>query len=452
MYSAKTIADIVAFVEQADPKSILANPLRGAPSKPSAARRSLLTVHSQPIYIAACAFLKDSVLYSSSNPDAPPCTPPRAGAPLGASPRRRRRLVSSSSSSDGREQPRDQGRAPRLGGQPQLPALLPRASPVGALLARRQVHPDRARAKGKGRRQSAALYARGDGKRPSSCPSPSPPSRRQGGAGKLPSERRDIVPPAPGPSAAPTGTPTPSMLGSPADSSQGGLAWPRPSSLTPAAAIGWSLTGTMNSPSTSLAVLYSADSREPYGGATPCSLLPVPHPAASVPPLNAPLPTRCVIINCLPSSPAASPLPRGLPAPDPPEHALARLVAALRGRLFQPHRRRVLAASARSASFRTRHPAHAGVPRPPAAQRRASARRAARPLLCIWVGGSHLLGSQQVEIESREVEITSSSTTIWRHGCIICRTSRCSTPRAAEAAQTHKPSWPHCFVGRASPM
>ncbi|AEO61981.1 hypothetical protein MYCTH_2312830 [Thermothelomyces thermophilus ATCC 42464] len=51
MSSAKTIADILAFAELIDPKSLIANPFT-----------------TQPIYIAACAFLMESVAYTSQAP------------------------------------------------------------------------------------------------------------------------------------------------------------------------------------------------------------------------------------------------------------------------------------------------------------------------------------------------------------------------------------------------
>lgn len=51
MSSAKTIADILAFAELIDPKSLIGNPFT-----------------SQPIYIAACAFLMESVANSSQPP------------------------------------------------------------------------------------------------------------------------------------------------------------------------------------------------------------------------------------------------------------------------------------------------------------------------------------------------------------------------------------------------
>ncbi|ORY09819.1 fungal-specific transcription factor domain-domain-containing protein [Clohesyomyces aquaticus] len=59
MSSAKTVADILAFTELIDAKTGVGNPFT-----------------SQPIYIAACAFLKETALHSaSSNPHSRPSTP-----------------------------------------------------------------------------------------------------------------------------------------------------------------------------------------------------------------------------------------------------------------------------------------------------------------------------------------------------------------------------------------
>ena len=59
MSSAKTIADILAFAELIDPRSFIGNPFT-----------------SQPMYIAACAFLMESAAHTSSNPTSRDTTPP----------------------------------------------------------------------------------------------------------------------------------------------------------------------------------------------------------------------------------------------------------------------------------------------------------------------------------------------------------------------------------------
>jgi hypothetical protein len=63
MSSAKTIADILAFAELIDPKSFIGNPFT-----------------SQPIYIAACAFLMESALHTSSQPTSRDTSPPKSNA------------------------------------------------------------------------------------------------------------------------------------------------------------------------------------------------------------------------------------------------------------------------------------------------------------------------------------------------------------------------------------
>ena len=60
MSSAKTIADILAFAELIDPRSFICNPFT-----------------SQPMYIAACAFLMESVAHTSSQPASRDVSPPR---------------------------------------------------------------------------------------------------------------------------------------------------------------------------------------------------------------------------------------------------------------------------------------------------------------------------------------------------------------------------------------
>ena len=61
MSSAKTIADILAFAELIDPRSFIGNPFT-----------------SQPMYIAACAFLKESAAHTSSTPASRGTTPPKS--------------------------------------------------------------------------------------------------------------------------------------------------------------------------------------------------------------------------------------------------------------------------------------------------------------------------------------------------------------------------------------
>jgi hypothetical protein len=58
--SAKTIADILAFAEIIDPRSFIGNPFT-----------------SQPMYIAACAFLMESAAHTASSPTSRDGSPPR---------------------------------------------------------------------------------------------------------------------------------------------------------------------------------------------------------------------------------------------------------------------------------------------------------------------------------------------------------------------------------------
>jgi hypothetical protein len=62
MSSAKTIADILAFAELIDPKSFIGNPFT-----------------SQPMYIAACAFLMESAVHTSQPPSRERSPPDTAG-------------------------------------------------------------------------------------------------------------------------------------------------------------------------------------------------------------------------------------------------------------------------------------------------------------------------------------------------------------------------------------
>ena len=62
MSSAKTIADILAFAELIDPRSFIGNPFT-----------------SQPMSIAACAFLMESAAHTASQPTSRDVSPPRNG-------------------------------------------------------------------------------------------------------------------------------------------------------------------------------------------------------------------------------------------------------------------------------------------------------------------------------------------------------------------------------------
>jgi hypothetical protein len=81
------------------------------------------------------------------------------------------------------------------------------------------------------------------------------------------------------------GTRTPKLPGSPmVHPSQGMLSITLDKlSLTSRAAIGWSLTGTMNSPSTNVAVMYTSENSDNRGTAKPAAPKPPPPPASTQP-------------------------------------------------------------------------------------------------------------------------------------------------------------------------
>ena len=70
MSSAKTIADILAFAELVDAKSFISNPFT-----------------SQPIYVAACAFLLEIAAQTASRPVSRPSTPPEGPNDMSDNPR-----------------------------------------------------------------------------------------------------------------------------------------------------------------------------------------------------------------------------------------------------------------------------------------------------------------------------------------------------------------------------
>lgn len=83
MSSAKTVADILAFAELIDPRSFIGNPFT-----------------SQPMYIAACAFLMESAAHTSSNPTSRGTTPPNGGPKIVLN---KDKKISSSKSSENKQ-------------------------------------------------------------------------------------------------------------------------------------------------------------------------------------------------------------------------------------------------------------------------------------------------------------------------------------------------------------
>lgn len=75
MSSAKTVADILAFTDLIDAKTGVGNPFTRYVS-PQLCFHRHRRPYSQPIYIAACAFLQETALHSaSSQPHSRPCSP-----------------------------------------------------------------------------------------------------------------------------------------------------------------------------------------------------------------------------------------------------------------------------------------------------------------------------------------------------------------------------------------
>lgn len=83
MSSAKTIADILAFAELIDAKIFLGNPFT-----------------SQPIYVAACAFLKEMAAQAASRPESTQTTPPCRPSDTGKA--RRSTMIANGPTSDNR--------------------------------------------------------------------------------------------------------------------------------------------------------------------------------------------------------------------------------------------------------------------------------------------------------------------------------------------------------------
>ncbi|KAK8182937.1 fungal-specific transcription factor domain-containing protein [Phyllosticta citribraziliensis] len=206
MSSAKTIADILAFAELADVnRAGFGNPFT-----------------SQPIYIAACAFLKESALQSaSSNPHSrhasppDPPTPEYNGARGKTDKQMRHSLLASAANANYQRCYRAlQSLEQYWAGTKYILTVLDQKA-KGVL--------------------DPLLYTREEMESALEVPRPEPSFNTPGWRRKL----------SWGAYVAPTGEKA-NQAGSPMEGQ----------------AIGWSLTGTMNSPSTSLAVLYPTENRE----------------------------------------------------------------------------------------------------------------------------------------------------------------------------------------------
>ncbi|KAF2469801.1 uncharacterized protein BDR25DRAFT_39726 [Lindgomyces ingoldianus] len=251
MSSAKTVADILAFTDLIDAKTGVGNPFT-----------------SQPIYIAACAFLKETALHSaSSNPHSRPSTP---GSILDHGP-----MEAESTFLDHMKFPFEKHPTPPNGErsshtqdhdqkQAAKHTLLASAANQNYQRCYRALQSLETywagvkyiltvldqKAKGVG---DPLLYTREEMESALELPKPEPSFTSPGWRRKLSwgtyltaQNFGDAMNAAKVPAALRNkGSHTPTIPGSPM--------------VHPSQAIGWSLTGTMNSPSTSVAVMYTPD-------------------------------------------------------------------------------------------------------------------------------------------------------------------------------------------------
>lgn len=258
MSSAKTIADILAFAELIDAKSGLGNPFT-----------------SQPIYIAACAFLKESALHSaSSNPHSRPSTPgSRDGHDSGLlakssmeSMKLDKHYNNSSNGDRSSSHLSDHSLDQKQAAKHTLLASAANQNYQRCYRALKSLETYWAgvkyiltvldqKAKGVG---DPLLYTREEMESALELPRPEPAFTSPGWRRKL-SWGTYLT-------AQNIGDAAHAKVTSALRQKKGGQTVSGSASpiMNPAQAIGWSLTGTMNSPSTSLAVLYPTDtSREP---------------------------------------------------------------------------------------------------------------------------------------------------------------------------------------------
>ncbi|KAH7066996.1 pathway-specific nitrogen regulator [Paraphoma chrysanthemicola] len=230
MSSAKTIADILAFTELIDAKTGMGNPFT-----------------SQPIYIAACAFLNETAIHSaSSRPQSRPSSPgPSNGNEASES------LNPLLAPANGRVVDKDQNQAAKH----TLLASAANQNYQRCYRALKSLETYWAGVKyimtvldqkSKGVAEPL-LYTREEMESALEAPRPEPSFTSPGWRRKL-SWGTYLTAQSPGEDVAKIlkkGTRTPTIPGSPM--------------VHPSQAIGWSLTGTMNSPSTNVAVMYSSE-------------------------------------------------------------------------------------------------------------------------------------------------------------------------------------------------
>ncbi|KAL1800084.1 hypothetical protein ACET3X_000426 [Alternaria dauci] len=238
--SAKTVADILAFTELIDVKTGIGNPFT-----------------SQPIYIAACAFLKETALHSaSSQPQSCPASPGQNGESGQKMPTQHAldRLNPSNSSVRDLEQKHTAAKHTLLASAANqnyqrcyraLKALETYWAGVKYIMTVLDQ-----KAKGVG---DPLLYTTEEMESALEAPRPEPSFTSPGWRRKLSwgtyltaqNSDADVAKMA---AAIRKGARTPNMPGSPM--------------VHPSQAIGWSLTGTMNSPSTNVAVMYTSENGE----------------------------------------------------------------------------------------------------------------------------------------------------------------------------------------------
>ncbi|KAJ8106038.1 hypothetical protein OPT61_g9807 [Boeremia exigua] len=261
MSSAKTIADILSFTELIDAKTGVCNPFT-----------------SQPIYIAACAFLQESAMHSASSqpqsrPQSRPASPgPRSEQRDARAPLAQLNLDKNLSNGDRLNalQDREQKQAAKH-------TLLASAANQNYQRCHRALKAIETywegvkyiitvldqKAKGI---DNPLLYTREEMESALEVPRPEPSFTSPGWRRKL-SWGTYLTAQSPEgdmsnmPAVIRKGARTPTMPGSPLGLSSQGISGSKPCSPTTdiLAAIGWSLTGTMNSPSTNVAVMYTSE-------------------------------------------------------------------------------------------------------------------------------------------------------------------------------------------------
>ncbi|KAJ4991868.1 hypothetical protein SVAN01_02718 [Stagonosporopsis vannaccii] len=333
MSSAKTIADILSFTELIDAKTGVCNPFT-----------------SQPIYIAACAFLQESAMHSASSqpqsrPQSRPASPgPRAEQRDGRAPPAHFHLDKHASNGDRSNslQDREQKQAAKH-------TLLASAASQNYQRCHRALKAIETYWEGvkyiitvldqksKGI-DNPLLYTREEMESALEVPRPEPSFTSPGWRRKLSwgtyltaqSPDADL---ANVPAAIRKGARTPTIPGSPRGLSSQGMSLFDPLKLAPnaLAAIGWSLTGTMNSPSTNVAVMYTSENntaREPKATSSkrsPASTQPsiasiISNPQVKFEASHPPMPSPSIYP---PFDPASMPPPPAnssygiVPAPDP---------------------------------------------------------------------------------------------------------------------------------------